>query len=550
MNNQTKTLLLVLGMHRSGTSAVTRGLMALGVDLGNQLMPPNFANPKGYFEDVDFVDINDQLLKSIKANYFSQSLIHQLDPLSIDAAMTTEAENLLNSKIAPNSILAIKDPRLCRLLWFWIPLFEKMDVCVKVVITSRNPLSIAQSLFARDGLDTKESLLLWHQHLIAAVNATHRFPRVFVDYDLLMANPKIQLQRIAQQLALTSPANIEQGIETYITDFLSDNLRHTQYSVTEFEQSDDVTADYRETYRLLNAACRDESSNNDQTFTRAWQDLNQRLYNLQPALHVIDQFKQNTRSTYPPDTLNAQIFVKQKTTSGEELDISEATSSRTHYLLNGKVQRIRALIPNTYQLLTLRLDISNAPCVILLHKLDIYLADGKLLWSWQHDSEIFTEKAEVTVLPDHANQQGCTVICWGHDPRFKLNLAQNLLAQVIPESFLDITLTPINLLEYMATQGPSLGSLLEIAASKMDGQLSKDVSTTASFYGTSLARMANQSAALEEIAILLNETLQNRDRKLKQLQQQLSEQDNRQQQLAQQLIRAEAQIELLKDLLI
>ncbi|MBV5267025.1 MAG: hypothetical protein JZU67_00575, partial [Burkholderiaceae bacterium] len=53
--NEPSNLIFVLGMHRSGTSAITRGLQVLGVSLGENLLPPVLLdNPKGYFEDVDF----------------------------------------------------------------------------------------------------------------------------------------------------------------------------------------------------------------------------------------------------------------------------------------------------------------------------------------------------------------------------------------------------------------------------------------------------------------------------------------------------------------
>ena len=59
-------IIAVLGMHRSGTSAVARGLKALGVELGEHLMPPAANNnDKGFFEDVDVNALNNEILKLI-----------------------------------------------------------------------------------------------------------------------------------------------------------------------------------------------------------------------------------------------------------------------------------------------------------------------------------------------------------------------------------------------------------------------------------------------------------------------------------------------------
>lgn len=60
-----KSIVVVLGMHRSGTSAITRGLMVLGVELGDNLMPPAADNNKGFFEDVDVNAINVELYRSL-----------------------------------------------------------------------------------------------------------------------------------------------------------------------------------------------------------------------------------------------------------------------------------------------------------------------------------------------------------------------------------------------------------------------------------------------------------------------------------------------------
>ena len=56
---------MVLGMHRSGTSAITKGLEVLGVNLGDNLLPPKDDNPKGFFEDRDLVNLNERVLEKI-----------------------------------------------------------------------------------------------------------------------------------------------------------------------------------------------------------------------------------------------------------------------------------------------------------------------------------------------------------------------------------------------------------------------------------------------------------------------------------------------------
>src|SRR6185312_12242151 len=67
---QSPRAILVLGMHRSGTSAVTRVLNLLGADLGSRLVAPAADNPAGFWEHADAVKINDDLLQALGRTWY------------------------------------------------------------------------------------------------------------------------------------------------------------------------------------------------------------------------------------------------------------------------------------------------------------------------------------------------------------------------------------------------------------------------------------------------------------------------------------------------
>src|ERR1700760_2987954 len=70
MTAQPHRLIVVLGMHRSGTSAIARGLKALGVSLGDRLLPPDVGiNDSGYWEDVDFNSLNSAMLRALGTDW-------------------------------------------------------------------------------------------------------------------------------------------------------------------------------------------------------------------------------------------------------------------------------------------------------------------------------------------------------------------------------------------------------------------------------------------------------------------------------------------------
>jgi hypothetical protein len=70
-----KNLIVVLGMHRSGTSAVAKALACMGVSLGNDLLPAGKDNPKGFFEDKAINDLNIEMLRVLGLDWFSLSLV-------------------------------------------------------------------------------------------------------------------------------------------------------------------------------------------------------------------------------------------------------------------------------------------------------------------------------------------------------------------------------------------------------------------------------------------------------------------------------------------
>ena len=66
-----RQLVVILGMHRSGTSLVTKSIELLGYTLGDNLMPSGVDNPKGFWEDLDIVQFNDKLLASNQTSWDS-----------------------------------------------------------------------------------------------------------------------------------------------------------------------------------------------------------------------------------------------------------------------------------------------------------------------------------------------------------------------------------------------------------------------------------------------------------------------------------------------
>ena len=269
-----KAVIVVVGMHRSGTSALARGLKELGVELGDALIPAQFDNPKGFYEDRDIVDFNDRLLAALGSRYDSLAPIPDAAFLlpAIDS-FRTEAVTLLGQKMASVSVFGIKDPRTCLLLTFWIPVFQSLDLRVGYVIAVRNPLSVARSLEVRNQFLFEKSILLWLRHTILAVEGTHGKARLLVDYDGLMDSPGSELRRIASALGLVAPDSNTLAESPYITEFLTQELRHSRFDLSALQYNTVVGGLAKNVYEVLLPAAYDRVTLDAVQQEKSWQTI-------------------------------------------------------------------------------------------------------------------------------------------------------------------------------------------------------------------------------------------------------------------------------------
>ncbi len=243
-----RRIFVVLGMHRGGTSAVARSLPALGVSLGEAMLPARPDNPSGFWEDRDVVALNDKVFAALGLEWHSLACISEdaLGAPSLDA-LRSEASALLEARLAGARAWGFKDPRTSRLLGFWEPVLAKLHLEPVRLIAVRNPLSVATSLQTRDGLRPEKGLLLWALHMVPLLRYGVGPWTAVVDYDRLLADPEAELARIAPVLGLSTPG--PEAAAAYARDFLTLKLRHAQFGEA------DLAADAR-VIQLVTRACK------------------------------------------------------------------------------------------------------------------------------------------------------------------------------------------------------------------------------------------------------------------------------------------------------
>ena len=244
-----KKLIVVLGMHRSGTSAVVKALSCLGVSLGDDFMPPGKDNPKGFFEDKAINQLNIEMLEVIGQNWFSLSLVTDADVEKLVALGYLEkATDLLTKKMAAVTAFGFKDPRVSKLFTFWKLVFARIDCDIRYVFCLRHPLSVANSLYQRNKTPIQKGYLLWLSYNLAIVSEAQNLSLIGLDYDQLMEQPLVSLQHLAAQLELDIDT---QAANQFATEFLDQTLRHTKFDEAAIKRDPQCPFAIAETYPLL-----------------------------------------------------------------------------------------------------------------------------------------------------------------------------------------------------------------------------------------------------------------------------------------------------------
>jgi glycosyltransferase involved in cell wall biosynthesis/predicted nucleic acid-binding protein len=218
--------IIVLGMHRSGTSAVARLLNMMGAYFAPERveLPINPANPKGYWERRDVVNLNEDIFKSLDiswdkiAKFTSKSInseiVQRFQPYAAEIILGLDAQRPW----------MLKDPRLCLLLPLWLPLLE-VPVCVFVY---RSPIQVAQSLAKRDKLSLRLGMALWEKYNLCALEDSRQLQRILINYEDLMQHPVATVKKLYEQLQQLEVQGLRLPSEKEICTFLEPTLFHAQ----------------------------------------------------------------------------------------------------------------------------------------------------------------------------------------------------------------------------------------------------------------------------------------------------------------------------------
>ncbi|WP_373121604.1 sulfotransferase family protein [Mycobacterium marinum] len=246
--------LFVLGMPRSGTSALTRALSLCGGSLPAKLVGARVGNPLGHWEPR-------------AANYLNDAILYRHGSSAFDPSLRLQEENALNAKenaacvdeirgflttLPAAPLVLIKDPRITVLSGVWFEAVRQVGFDAVAVIAVRHPQDVIASVAALNRTSPELSSALWLKYNLLAERDTRGMPRVFVQYANLLEDWRREVKRISVTLGIDLSTRDEGAID----GFLTPDLRHQRHSgpVTDRFGTDWVSS----LYEALCAAARDE----------------------------------------------------------------------------------------------------------------------------------------------------------------------------------------------------------------------------------------------------------------------------------------------------
>lgn len=199
-------VVVVLGMHRSGTSVGMKVLAELGIACGRDLVPAGRSNPAGFWEHAKIVAIQEQLLARLDRVWHGTRGTYPLPDGWLESDAAARAKVQLTKIVVDETaahrgqIWGFKDPRTMRFLPLWEEIWRQLGIDPFPVVMFRHPNAVASSLARHNGLSPTRAALIWTQCNIEALRHTARRNRLIVEFDALVNDPANEVVRIAQAL--------------------------------------------------------------------------------------------------------------------------------------------------------------------------------------------------------------------------------------------------------------------------------------------------------------------------------------------------------------
>lgn len=555
--------LIVLGMHRSGTSALTGTLQQLGFDAGKALMPPDAFNKKGYFEDACVVEGNEALLRRLGRSWSDARLLPQRwSRHQWLADVRREFAGILRAEYDLSRPWVMKDPRLCRVLPLWQQVFSDLSLQPGYVLSVRHPLAVAGSLKRRDEMPSQWALALYALHLLEAERQTRGSRRAVVSYARLLNDWQAEMTHTFQSLGTTLPKVSGEWVAQALGKFLDPGMTHGE------EPAEPLEAGTAQAWTPAWIACqthelllRTQPFSEPELFDELWQQLCSFLGQIEPwaseaaaarlqrdeAGEQRDRMLQFLRAAgtqqdhYVNELYGRHALSVVYWRGALDDEYAEARTVQQSLVFQAE-QTLRFVLPTQCPpgLTALRWDITDRPAACEVR--DAWVEDpaGRRVWQWQELTSLLKRSSpDLTLVDPKGSHRGFPVFVSGQDPFAELVLPEDVLRMMGPGwAFVVVTWValPTAALRWVRSAGPQVGAS---AVGEPPG--TPGISADSPGSTEKETQAPGLSLQLEEVGRSMRSVLSRRDQTIAQQRRQLE--------LAHlDLARAEAQLDLLKTL--
>ncbi|MFV5318690.1 sulfotransferase family protein [Priestia megaterium] len=279
MEEQLKAV-CILGMHRSGTSMITRSLNLLGVNLGKDselIMKERKFNPTGYWEHREITLRQQQILKKFSYSWDLQEPLPEkwwqnknIFPLK------KRLKQIIMKEFAEKNLWGWKDPRTSLLLAMWQEIFQELNINLSYVIVVRNPLDVANSLYLRNGFSKHKSFHIWNLYTLSSFLGSERSSRTVIHYDDFLKNWEMKLKEVEKMLGIIVP-NYEEIYES-IHSFINPEFQHSKSIMEDLITEKQVPTSTISLYNLILEIEDSPELLNSNYFTNQIRKMYQELY--------------------------------------------------------------------------------------------------------------------------------------------------------------------------------------------------------------------------------------------------------------------------------
>lgn len=217
-----KECIVILGMHRSGTSVLTGLLNILGCYPGADMMLPAKDNPKGFFENIKIHNLNEKILYENDSAWDDSLFSADQISLKNKQEYVQQAKNIILEELKYANKIIIKDPRICILFSIWEEALTTLNIKIKTIILYRSPMEVALSLKQRNDMPIEQGLLLWSQYFFQSEQTSRQTKRLFIEY----SNDFVELNKLLILLANFTDLELTEAHRKQAHEFYTPSLKH------------------------------------------------------------------------------------------------------------------------------------------------------------------------------------------------------------------------------------------------------------------------------------------------------------------------------------